>query len=137
MEVESGATVAIGCNACIPTPPEFTQVDIDCTPISGDGPFTYTWLLRREGFNDTVLDETGSVLTVTEEGEYVCEVSNQDTTLPITATTIVRRKLICTLLMGVPVQDAPTLSETKFVLSGIFCLGEKILKVVVAGGLWS
>ena len=115
MEVVSGGTVTIGCNGCVLTPPDDPVVTIDCTPESGDPPFFYTWF-RREGGNDTVLEgETDSQLTVTEDGQFVCEVRTLDITLPATATTIIRRKLICNhlyILMEVPI-GTPLYCETE------------------------
>ena len=94
VEVSSGGTVTIGCNGCIPNPPDNPAISIDCTPASGDGLFFYTWFCHEDG-NDTILEgETGSSLTVTEEGEYICNVRNSDRAFPAISTTTIRSKFI-------------------------------------------
>ena len=91
VEVVSGGIVQIGCIGCIVIPPDDPEVSIDCTPVAGNNPFFYTWFTRKND-TDILLEERSSTLNVTEEGEYICQVSNNDRLFPATSTTMIRCK---------------------------------------------
>ena len=98
--INSGDSVQIGCIGCVLTPPNNPTVFIDCTPESGEDPF-YQWFVQFNETDELLLEgETSAMLSVTEEGTYICRVGNVDNPPQETATTIIGCKLICNPLEG-------------------------------------
>ena len=90
--VASGDTVQIGCDVCFVVPPPDPVVQLNCTPIGGTPPFTYNW------FRGVNLNVMTPLLTVTEEGNYTCEVSDPEGGMA-TANSIVASTLYCSSVL--------------------------------------
>ena len=97
VNVSSGDTVQIGCIGCVVSSPDEPKVFINCTPESGEEPFFYQWFVQFNETDELLLEgEINAMLSVTEEGTYICQVNNTDNPFPaMSTTTIVGCELIC------------------------------------------
>ena len=70
--------VPVGCDVCVQQTADANfKLNLNCTPISGEGPFSYFWMVETASGTRNLTD-VGPILRVNREGNYTCIVTNED-----------------------------------------------------------